>query len=123
MNIKMPQLRRTHETSPIELQRYRAVLRTKLREQQEELADCNALLDELTFARDKEAVQLRGLARRAEMHALGVIDDIEQALGRIDDGSYTQCVRCAGSIGNARLDALPTTRHCVDCASIGRASR
>jgi RNA polymerase-binding transcription factor DksA len=118
----MARLRRRNDIAHLELQRYRAVLRTKLLEQREELADCKALLDELAFSRDKEAIQLRGLTRRAEMHALAAIDDIEQALARLDEGTYTHCVRCGDPIGNARLDVLPTTRHCINCASLGRRS-
>jgi RNA polymerase-binding transcription factor DksA len=98
----------------------RLALQLKLREQQEELADCHSLLDQLSFARDKEATLLRGLTRRAELHALAAIDDIEQALARLDNGTYRRCVRCGDEIGDSRLDALPLTRHCVNCASTTR---
>ena len=119
MHTKVTRSRLTPDISPIEMQRHRSVLRLKLREQQEELTDCHVLLDELSFARDKEAIQLRGLTRRAELHALAAIDDIEHALARLDNGTYTVCVRCGGHIGEDRLGALPTTRHCVNCVTAG----
>jgi RNA polymerase-binding protein DksA len=47
------------------------------------------------------------------------IRQIEQALRRIDDGSYGSCARCGAEIGAARLDALPDASLCIDCASAG----
>ena len=41
---------------------------------------------------------------------------IKHALMRIDDGSYTRCEECGNDIPDARLDLLPFTAHCVDCA-------
>ncbi len=40
---------------------------------------------------------------------------IEEALSRIEDGSYGKCVSCGQQIGLARLRALPYTRLCIDC--------
>jgi RNA polymerase-binding protein DksA len=44
------------------------------------------------------------------------IRDIQQAMLRIDRGEYGTCARCGGEIGLARLNALPTATHCIDCA-------
>jgi RNA polymerase-binding protein DksA len=41
---------------------------------------------------------------------------IKYALLRIDDGSYFNCSACGEEIPIARLDLLPFTPHCVDCA-------
>ena len=41
---------------------------------------------------------------------------IKFALQRIEDGSYFQCERCGVDIPNARLELLPFTSHCVNCA-------
>lgn len=41
---------------------------------------------------------------------------IKYALKRIEDGSYFQCDRCGAEIPEARLELLPFTPHCVDCA-------
>ena len=43
---------------------------------------------------------------------------INSALQRIDDGSYFHCSKCGEMIPQARLDLLPYTAHCVDCAEI-----
>ena len=41
---------------------------------------------------------------------------IKFALMRIEDGSYFHCAECGEQIPIARLDLLPFTAHCVDCA-------
>ena len=45
-----------------------------------------------------------------------VLDEIAEALKRIDQGSYGKCEECGSAIPKARLQALPYTRHCVNCA-------
>jgi RNA polymerase-binding protein DksA len=40
---------------------------------------------------------------------------IEEALARIEDGSYGKCGSCGGKIGLERLKALPYARLCIDC--------
>jgi DnaK suppressor protein len=42
---------------------------------------------------------------------------IEEALERIETGTYGTCEECQGSIPKARLDALPHTPVCVKCAA------
>lgn len=41
---------------------------------------------------------------------------IEAALQRIEEGDYGHCAKCGAEIGAARLDALPFTPFCRDCA-------
>jgi DnaK suppressor protein len=40
---------------------------------------------------------------------------IDDALARLDDGSYGICESCGLEIGEERLEALPFTRLCRDC--------
>ncbi len=44
------------------------------------------------------------------------IEKIRAALARIEDGSYGWCVRCGNAISEERLDAVPATPFCRDCA-------
>lgn len=44
-----------------------------------------------------------------------VLLDIEDALKRIEDGSYGCCVECGKSIPMRRLKALPYAQHCLAC--------
>ncbi len=45
------------------------------------------------------------------------VQEIRDALGRIDAGSYGRCTARGGEIAGKRLEALPTTRTCIECAS------
>lgn len=40
---------------------------------------------------------------------------IEEAITRIDQGTYGICMDCENAIPAVRLDAVPWTRVCVDC--------
>lgn len=46
------------------------------------------------------------------------IKDIDRALGKIEAGTYGTCEVCGQPIGEARLEALPASVRCVDCASL-----
>ncbi|OGI16555.1 MAG: hypothetical protein A2Z52_01850 [Candidatus Moranbacteria bacterium RBG_19FT_COMBO_42_6] len=41
------------------------------------------------------------------------LENTENALKRIDNGTFGICHRCGGEIGKARLKAVPTTRLCM----------
>ena len=41
---------------------------------------------------------------------------IDAAARRLDEGRYGICVTCGFEIAVERLEALPATPHCVDCA-------
>ena len=43
-----------------------------------------------------------------------VLEAIERALKRLDDGSYGTCVNCGKPIPEERLEALPWTELCID---------
>src|ERR1700693_6624327 len=40
---------------------------------------------------------------------------VDGALSRIRDGSFGQCISCAKDINPKRLEAVPWTRHCIEC--------
>jgi DnaK suppressor protein len=40
---------------------------------------------------------------------------IEEALGRIEDGTYGRCLECSVPIAPERLKRLPYTRLCIEC--------
>jgi DnaK suppressor protein len=42
---------------------------------------------------------------------------IDEALARMDDGTYGTCVTCGSSIPPARLEARPLSVRCVECAA------
>jgi len=47
----------------------------------------------------------------------GKLQSIDQALERIEEGTYGICENCEGEITSERLKAMPFTRLCVQCQS------
>ncbi len=44
-----------------------------------------------------------------------LIRDIDDALGRIENGTYGQCVRCGKPLNEERLKAMPTAKYSPKC--------
>jgi DnaK suppressor protein len=44
-----------------------------------------------------------------------LLREVEDALRRIDAGSYGVCMECDEAISTKRLDALPWAKYCVTC--------
>jgi len=42
--------------------------------------------------------------------------DVEEALLRIQEGSYGKCLSCGGPMGLQRLRAIPEARYCLACS-------
>ena len=59
-----------------------------------------------TFNRERDLSILESL--EAEL------TDVEHALTRLDDGTYGTCEACGRPIDDARLEALPATRFCLE---------
>lgn len=49
-----------------------------------------------------------------EVHLL---NDVNSALDRIEQKTYGRCMQCGQSIAKERLQALPYTPHCLECAT------
>lgn len=61
-------------------------------------------------------------AERSEIEAVAAsltetLRETEDALAKMDSGTYGQCESCSGDIGQARLEAMPSARLCMACAS------
>ena len=52
-----------------------------------------------------------------ERNLRGLLQQVEQALQRMDEGSYGVCEECGGPIGLERLEAVPWANLCVNCRS------
>lgn len=78
---------------------------------------------ELTGAIDYgDAFADGGAATAERTEVLGLVeslktrlDAIDQALAKINDGSYGTCEVCGKEIGAARMEFRPTSTSCVDC--------
>jgi len=40
---------------------------------------------------------------------------VDEAVGRMDAGTYGSCIHCGRAIGEKRLEAVPWARYCIDC--------
>ena len=43
---------------------------------------------------------------------------IEEALNRINEGTFGTCTNCGNTIGEKRLSAVPWTAFCIDCQEL-----
>lgn len=102
--------KRTKRRSPSFLARFRRALEDQRDAQTARLAaiDGTAYVSH-QLAGDEHvlAVQLEAMRQ--------VIVDTENAIRRIDDGTYGTCERCAEAIPAPRLEILPHARFCVTC--------
>lgn len=44
-----------------------------------------------------------------------ILQLVQEAIERLDNGSYGACVACGGEMQQKRLDAVPWARHCIGC--------
>ena len=58
----------------------------------------------------------RDLAMINLNRAILTLSEVEAALHSIEEGEYGICRRCEEPISDARLNALPWTRLCLECA-------
>jgi DnaK suppressor protein len=47
-----------------------------------------------------------------------LVSKIEEAIARIEEGSYGICEDCGEEIGIKRLEARPVTMLCIDCKTV-----
>jgi DnaK suppressor protein len=45
-----------------------------------------------------------------------VLEEVDRAEAKVDEGSYGVCDSCGKAIASARLEARPWSTHCVECA-------
>ena len=56
-----------------------------------------------------EEGEYRALAANLE----SLLEDVERALVKLDEGTYGRCDQCGEPIAPARLEAMPASRFCV----------
>ncbi|PID58837.1 RNA polymerase-binding protein DksA [candidate division KSB3 bacterium] len=76
---------------------------THVREHLVEYADIATLESERNFR-----MRIRGRERK-------LIKKIDQALERLEDGTFGLCERCGEEISLKRLSARPVTTYCINC--------
>jgi len=66
--------------------------------------------DRASEKENEEVLERLNMSERIE------IDQIRAALVRIREGNYADCSKCGDPIAPGRLEALPYTNLCIDCA-------
>ncbi len=57
----------------------------------------------------------RAMAVQIKNRERGFLLQIDEALRRIESGSFGECERCGEDIAEARMKANPATTLCIDC--------
>jgi len=95
-------------------------LETRLADLNERLHGIEASLDATPPKDDEDRATEREedeVLERLGQTGVKEIQMIEAALSRIADGSYGACAKCGAEIAEERLDLLPYTPMCRDCAA------
>ena len=73
-----------------------------------------AIADMYDLADDERERQFTILLRDRDREKL---DQIDEALERIEEGTYGICEECGSKISEGRLNVMPFARYCVECKS------
>jgi DnaK suppressor protein len=53
-----------------------------------------------------------------QTQAQNLLRAVDSALGRIQNGTFGECIRCDQEIGASRLAAIPWTPYCITCQEL-----
>lgn len=70
------------------------------------------------FSEQSVEMESRELIYRLDGEGKDEIRRIDKALARLESGTYEFCTGCGEEIAKNRLEALPYTDKCIDCASL-----
>ena len=106
-------LQTKQEQASSDLEEFERVSRSEVAQESSEERSAYSLhmADRGTDAMEREKNLL--LAQREGNY----IDYLDEALQRIEDGTFGLCRVCGGEIGRARLEAVPTATQCIACKS------
>ena len=91
--------------------------RVSLRRQLAELgAGGDGLSFDEGFADSSQVAAEQGEVRALTANLRALLDDVERALTKLDNGTYGACEECGQPIAPARLEAMPASRFCVNHA-------
>ncbi len=111
------------------IEHFRGILLADLRRHSENVREDQAQALESVDDGVKDAVDMsledvnREVAFRLGERESQLVADIDQALLRMDEGSYGVCGRCGEEISERRLEAMPTARYCAPCQAAIEASQ
>jgi RNA polymerase-binding transcription factor DksA len=100
-----------------QLAQARAALETERSELHAQLAEHGADVpfDE-NFADSGQVAAEQGEHRALLGSLKDALSDVDRALAKLDDGTYGKCEVCGEDIAEARLEAMPAARYCINHA-------
>ncbi len=107
-----------------ELEKYRRLLQEKKTALLAELAKTKNAEEETTEESTQDiADKAVSSYTREFLYSLNdsersTVQQIDQALARIEDGTFGFCLNCGSPLNEKRLTAIPWSRHCVDCQEL-----
>lgn len=113
------------ETSQLDL----PALRALLEEQRSELLDSAPDVDAEVFRTRSDVsdgsgetehlvvAEQKDMTARLDALTERAIEEIDEALARMDAGTFGRCVDCGRAIPVERLEAVPASATCLDCRS------
>ena len=107
-----------------ELEKYRRLLQEKKTTLLAELAKTKHAEEETTEESTQDiADRAVSSYTREFLYSLNdtersTIQQIDQALSRIEDGTYGLCLNCGTPMNERRLLAIPWSRHCLECQEL-----
>ena len=106
---------------PDKVEHYKKLLLAELRRHARQVSDEQAAAIDAADDGAKESADvalrdvIQELALKLGEQESQMVADIDQALLRIEEGSYGICIRCGRPIDERRLQALPTARYDAAC--------
>lgn len=108
----------------IRIEHFRQLLLTELRRHARLVGDDQAAAIDAADDGAKESADLslrdviEELALKLGERESQMVADIDQALMRLEEGSYGSCTRCGKKIDERRLEAVPTARYDAVCQAL-----
>lgn len=65
--------------------------------------------DQAVFSYQKELLFSQGTTGHVQLTM------VKDAIRRLKEGSFGECLHCGNEIGLKRLEAVPWSRYCIDC--------
>ena len=100
---------------------YRALLEEEKRDLEAKLQELGlggpGLTYDSNFADSSQVTAERGEVEALAAKLRDTLEEVEQALGKLGEGTYGACEGCGQPIDPVRLEAMPATRYCINCAS------
>ena len=104
------------------IEKFGSLLTKKHEELSRSLTRTQAERQETDFGRDEAdratASMSREMTFQQKAQDRGLLMLVEAALGRVNNGTFGECLNCGQEISAKRLTAVPWSRYCITCQEL-----